>query len=163
MIKKIIIFCLRYSHPWSPLTENISKIHRKTLENAWVPFQRWMMRSNLGVIHAIAPVTLHSRYSQILVHSHSSLHSWSALALVSPELSSFPWCKQRGRQSEPATHPHSALQNRNWTVVNVHTGSHAPLSLQSRPEISFDSIATWAWMEREWSVTASVNACSEMH
>ena len=40
--------CLNYSYPWNPLTENVRKIYRKTLENASVPFQRWMMRSNWG-------------------------------------------------------------------------------------------------------------------
>ena len=66
-----------------------------------------------ALIHSMAPVTLHSRYGVILVHSeliHTiaqvTLPSWSAHGTVQYCLMVFS--------------------------ASIHTGSHAPLSLQSR-------------------------------
>ena len=84
--------------------------------------------------HAL--LTLHSRYGQIhlcLLH----FHDVNDVA---------------GRANQQYTLA-QALHNRNWTVANVHTGSHAPLSFQSR------SGRNIFWFERDRSVTGARAEC----
>ena len=107
------------------------------------------------------PLTLHSRHGQILMHSHCSLRSRSALASVTSvslvkkdvrllcvRFDSYCNCFRRWTGPWSMFTPAVTLRSRSNHALH---------------KISFDWIVTGAWVERERSVTASVNASIGIH